>query len=290
MRRAFARAPGYNNRDDFRSRVSRSAARRAQRRRDLPGDPAWRARHAHRRQGERGGGREPGPRAGRVPRRGHVPVDRGAGRTSTRCRAAGSPGFSRGRRRRHPLRAAPGGGAGRPSRHRRCRRAQEDSLRAHGRCDAAHHVRGHARGLPSRRSAQPAIVRPDAVGTATDGAHGGGHELHRDVRSVARVGQDERPHQPALLVQPSRRRSVHDAGFGRRHVRLRRHGGRLLQRQVRRRSTARRWSSRSRAAGWYPRNAAVPISGRLLDLHATPTPTAIASANWPSARTSACAR
>ncbi len=44
-----------------------------------------------------------------------------------------------------------------------------------------------------------------------------------DVRSVPGVGQDERPHQPALLVEPSGRRGVHDAGHGRWHVRLRRH-------------------------------------------------------------------
>ena len=49
----------------------------------------------------------------------------------------------------------------------------------------------------------------------------------------AGLGEDERDHQPALLVEPARRRGLHDAGVGGRHVRLRRHGRRLLQREVR---------------------------------------------------------
>ena len=38
---------------------------------------------------------------------------------------------------------------------------------------------------------------------------------------------------PAVLVEPSCRRSVHDAGERGRHVRVRRHGRRLLQREIR---------------------------------------------------------
>ena len=81
------------------------------------------------------------------------------------------------------------------TRHRRRHRAQEDPLRAHGRRDAPHHVRGHAGRLPSRRSPQPAAVRPHAVGAAVDGSDGGGTNFTR--RSIlAGVGQDERPDQP----------------------------------------------------------------------------------------------
>ena len=115
-RQAFARVPGYNNRDDLRPCLTRSAAWRAQRRRDLPGDSTWRARHAHRRPRERRGRGQPGPRADRVPRDRHLPVDRGPGRASARRRAAGSPGLARAGRRRHPLRPAAGRRVDRPPR------------------------------------------------------------------------------------------------------------------------------------------------------------------------------
>ena len=45
---ASAHAPGYNRWDDLRAGLAGSAARRAQRGRRLPGDPAGRARRAHR--------------------------------------------------------------------------------------------------------------------------------------------------------------------------------------------------------------------------------------------------
>ena len=44
------------------------------------------------------------------------------------------------------------------------------------------------------------------------GADEGGHQLFGPLRSHPGVGEDERDHQPAVLVQPSCRRSVHDAG------------------------------------------------------------------------------
>ena len=206
------------------------------------------------------------------------------------CRAAGSARLPRAGRRRHPLRAAAGRGADGATRHRRRRRAPADPLRAHGRRDAAHHVRGHAGRLPPRRSPQPAAVRPHAVGAALDGAHGGGHELHGDVRPGAGVGEDERPHQSALLVEPARGRGVHDPGVGRRHVRLRRHRRRLLQREVRhaRPLAARPRDSRrpARVGHVRPARSRRKTSGPT----AIPTPTAIASASWRSAPTSACAR
>ena len=49
--------------------------------------------------------------------------------------------------------------------------------------------------------------------------------VHRDVRSRLGLGEDERPHQPALLVEPAGRRGLHHAGLGRRHVRVRRTAG-----------------------------------------------------------------
>jgi hypothetical protein len=48
---------------------------------------------------------------------------------------------------------------------------------------------------------------------------------------VARLGEDQRADQSALLVEPAGRRSVHHAGVGRRHVRLRRDRRRLFQRK-----------------------------------------------------------
>ena len=201
-----------------------------------------------------------------------------------------SSGVARAGRCGHPLHSAAGRRADRPPRDRRRRRAPADSLRAHGWRDAADHVRGHAGRLSPRRSPQPAVVRSDAVGAPADGANGGRHQLHRDVRSVAGVGQDERPDQPALLVEPAGGRGVHDAGLGRRHVRLRRHRRRLLQRQVRhaRQLAARARDWRRPADVRHVRSCRPP--GRLLGLHATPTPTAIASASWHSAPTSVCAR
>jgi aminopeptidase len=52
-------------------------------------------------------------------------------------------------------------------------------------------------------------------------------------RPRPRLGQDERPHQPSLLVQPARGRSVYHSSHGRRHIRLRRHRRRSLQRKIR---------------------------------------------------------
>ena len=162
-------------------------------------------------------------RAARVARGRDVLLDRGTGRASAGGGAARGSGVARAGRCGHPLCSAAGRRAHRPARHRRRRRAPENSLRAYGRRDAANHVRRHAGRLSPRRSSQPAVVRAHAVGAAADGADGSRNQLHGDLRSGAGVGQDERPHQPALLVEPAGRRGVYDAGLGRRHVRLRRH-------------------------------------------------------------------
>ena len=96
------------------------------------------------------------------------------------------------------------------------------------------HAAGDVRGLSSRRPAEPAAVRAHAAGHAPARRNAGRHGVHRDLRSSACVGQDERSHQPPLLVQPAGGRGVHHSGHRRRRLRLRRHGRRLLRAEVRR--------------------------------------------------------
>ena len=61
-----------------------------------------------------------------------------------------------------------------------------------------------------------------------------GTSLTATFDPVAPLGQDQRHHQRALLVEPAGRRSLHDAGVGRRRLRLQRHRRRLLRPEVRR--------------------------------------------------------
>ena len=103
-----------------------------------------------------------------------------------------------------PVRAAAGRGAGGAHGDRGDGRAAPHPLRAHGRRHAADHVRGDARRLPARRSPQPGAVRPHADGAIAVGRTAGRHRLHGDLRSVAGVGEDQRAHQSALLVEPAR--------------------------------------------------------------------------------------
>ena len=93
---------------------------------------ARRARGADCRRAERGGGGK--PRAGtRGDRSGEgLRADRGRGvAADDRC-ATGGPRGARTRRCRHPVRTAAAGRARRPHGHRRCRRATQNPLRAHG--------------------------------------------------------------------------------------------------------------------------------------------------------------
>ena len=202
--------------------------------------------------------------------------------------ATGDPRRARAGGRRHPVRAAAGRRTAGAHGHRRTGRAAPDPLCAHGRRDAADHARGAGGGLPARRSPQPAAVRAHAHGVAAHREDAGRHGLHRHLRSLAGVGEDQRPDQSALLVEPAGGRGVHHAGVGRRHVRLRRDGRRLLQRQVRQpRGHAAGAGDSRRPAGRRALRAARPRS-RTSGATATPTRTATASASWRSAPTSGC--
>ena len=110
---------------------------------------------------------------------------------------------------------------------------------------AADHVRGHASRLSSRRSPEPAVVRPDAAWarrlTVRDA---GRNRLHRDVRSVARVGQDERAYQSRATGRICRRARCSRRRHRSTALRLRRHRRRLLQRQIRHPRRARRSCSK----------------------------------------------
>ena len=129
-----------------------------------------------------------------------------------RSRPAESARRARARRRGHPVRPAAGRRAAGAHGHRRPRRAAPDPLRAHGRRDAADHARGHARpttgrSIASASSCASAWTRATSLTVRT----AGGHRLQRHLRSLAGVGEDQRAHQSALLVEPAGRRGVHDA-------------------------------------------------------------------------------
>ena len=83
------------------------------------------------------------------------------------------------------------------------------------------------------------LCEPDAH---CQGAHGENRPLERTSgvfdHSLAWV-KTSGIINPALLVESAGGRGVHDAGVGRRHVRLRRNGRRLLQRQIRQPGIAR---------------------------------------------------
>jgi hypothetical protein len=77
-----------------------------------------------------------------------------------------------------------------------------------------------ARRLSPGRSPEPAAVRADAHRIDVDGENPGRHRVHRHLRSVARMGEDQRADQSALLVEPAGGGGLHHARVGGWAVRL----------------------------------------------------------------------
>ena len=181
-------------------------------------------RRADRRRGQRAKSRPASrPRSTASARRPtSVLIERVATRPMTAAPRRGA-GRTRALRRRDPVRAAAAGGTRRPHGDRRRRRAPADPLRPHGRRHAGDHDAGNAGRLPAGRSPEHEAVRADADAPSRCASRRrSARRCTATFDPVAALGQDQRPDQHALLVEPAGRRGLHDAGVGRRRLRLQR--------------------------------------------------------------------
>ena len=160
-------------------------------------------------------------------RRGRRVADRGACASRPLADAPpGDPRRARALRRRHPVRAAATGRAAAPA-WRSSRTVERRQIRYAHMVGVTPEIMMQGMRADYRLVDRLSTTLCERMRTARRCASKRpfGTSLTRDVRSGAALGQDQRPDQHALLVEPARRRSVHDAGLGGRRVRLQRDRG-----------------------------------------------------------------
>ena len=131
-----------------------------------------------------------------------------------------------------------GEGAGQRTAHAHAddRRGQppQDAPRPHGQYRPPDHAGRHARRFRRGGPHQHAGLADGQHGARDPRHQSGRHRHRRPIFAAPEVAEDQRHHQPEQVGQPARRRNVHHARRGQRHLRDRWRGGRLPLREVRR--------------------------------------------------------